>query len=56
VSHLPSQQFYVWTEGCDFKDLHGGNSTEWKPPNVTAKRMNTKWINRLLGLMKKGGV
>jgi hypothetical protein len=38
---------------CDFKDLHGGKSMEWKPPNMTVKRRNAKWIDRL-GLMKKG--
>jgi hypothetical protein len=40
---------------CDFKDVHGGKLAEWKPPNITVKKKNAKWIDRLLGLMKKEG-
>ncbi len=40
---------------CDFNNVHEGKLAEWKPPNMTAKRRKAKRIDRLLGLMKKGG-
>jgi hypothetical protein len=32
---------------CDFSELIGGKPDKWRAPNITAKRRNKSWVDKL---------